>query len=126
MGDRSVPPAPRGAKTAGKRLWAAVQGEYQLEAHEEALLRQMVRAVDELDALAAAVARDGLMVEVRGGGERVHPAAVESRQLGVTLARLAAALRLPAGDEEGDAKGGMRRPQRRAGVRGVYSLRGVG
>jgi hypothetical protein len=117
----SVPKAPDGAQAAGKRLWKSILVEYQLEEHELALLREMVRAVDHLDDLHGLVERDGVMV-----GDRLHPAMVEARQLRIALARLAAALRLPAGDEEsGDAKSGTRRPQRRVGVRGPYALRGV-
>jgi hypothetical protein len=55
--------------------------------------------------------------------QRVHPALVESRQLKVAFARLAAALRLPAGDESDP--GASRRPQRRMGARGVYGPRAV-
>jgi hypothetical protein len=126
MPDPRIPAAPAGAKAAGRRLWRSVLREYELEEHELALLREMVRAVDHLDDLAAVVAKDGLMVPGPGMTERVHPAVVEARQLRIALARLAAALRLPAGDEDSpDAKVGMRRPQRRAGVRGVYRLRSV-
>jgi hypothetical protein len=126
MPDQPVSAAPRGAKAAGKRLWRSVLQEYELEEHEAALLREMVRTVDQLDALQAAVDRDGLMVAGPGMARRVHPAAVEARQARIALARLAAALRLPAGDEDSaDAKTGTRRPQRRVGVRGPYRLRGV-
>lgn len=120
-----VPAGPRGMRAAGRRVWRAVVGEYQLEQHEVALLRELVRCVDLLDELAEVVRRDGLMVEGPGGLPRLHPAAVEARQARIALARLSASLRLPAGDEgAGDAKGGMRRPQRRGAARGVY-LRGV-
>ena len=116
-----MPAAPVGAKAAGKRLWRSILADYELEEHEAALLREMVRTVDRLDELHALVERDGVMV-----AGRLHPAMVEARQLRIALARLAAALRLPAGDEEsGDAKPGTRRPQRRVGVRGPYRLRGV-
>lgn len=56
-------------------------------------------------------------------GQRVHPALVEARQLRIALARLIAALPLPAGDEDDQAAG--RRPQRRVGVRGIYTLGGA-
>jgi hypothetical protein len=126
MPDPPVPAAPRGSKASGKRLWRSILGEYVLEEHEVALLREMTRQVDQLDQLQAAVERDGLMVTGPGLSKRVHPAAVEARQARIALARLAAALRLPAGDEDtDDAKSGTRRPQRRAGVRGPYRLRGV-
>jgi len=47
---------------------------------------------------------------------------VEARQQRIALARLLAALRLPAGGE-GDVQAGAR-PARKGGVRGVYDIRG--
>jgi hypothetical protein len=126
MPEPRAPSAPKGTKASGKRLWASILREYELEEHELVLLREMVRTVDQLDALQAITEREGLLVAGQGLGRKVHPAVVEARQLRIALARLAAALRLPAGDEESkDAKVGTRRPQRRVGVRGPYRLRGV-
>lgn len=113
----AIPRPPAGLKASGRRLWRAVTGEYELEEHERALLIEMCRTADTLDALAAAVERDGLLDEETG---RLHPAAVEARQLRIAYARLSAALRLPAGDEDE-----VRRPQRRVGVRGTYGIRGA-
>jgi len=96
-------------------------GRYELEQHEEALLREMVRCVDQLDDLHAITAREGLVVE-GPHGSKVHPALTAAQQQRIVLARLAAALRLPAGDENDPAAG--RRPQRRSGVRGVYGFSG--
>lgn len=56
-------------------------------------------------------------------GTKAHPAAVEARQQRIALARLLAALRLPAGADGDEAQG--RRPQRRVGARGVYGIRGA-
>ena len=114
-----VPRPPRGLKTPGRRLWRDVQGKYELEEHETALLTEMCRVADRLDALARVVDAEGVIEEGTG---RAHPALVESRQLGIAYARLSAALRLPAG-AEGDHQAGSRRPQRRAGARGVYLRR---
>jgi hypothetical protein len=122
MPEPRIPPAPPGTKAAGRRLWRSILAVYELEEHEAALLREMVRTVDQLDELAAIVERDGLVVRGPGLTDRVHPAAIEARQLRIALARLAAALRLPAGEE---SIAGMRRPQRRVGVRGPYQLRSV-
>jgi hypothetical protein len=120
----SVLDPPEWAAESGRRLWSSILGEYELEEHELALLREMVRTVDLLDGLAEQVRSDGLMVPGPGLTMRVHPAAVEARQARIALARLAAALRLPAGEEE-DVQKGARRPQRRAGARGVYGIRGA-
>ena len=94
-------------------------GKYEFEQHELALLREMVRTVDLLDKLAAITAREGLMV-AGPHGSKPHPAITESRQQKIAFARLSAALRLPAGDENDQAGG--RRPQRRVGARGIYRL----
>lgn len=110
---------PAGLRAAGKRLWASVTDVYLLEEHEQRLLLEASRTVDLLDDLAVAVARDGPLLD-----GRAHPAVVEARQQRIALARLVAALRLPAGDED-DRQQGARRPQRRVGARGVYQLRGV-
>ena len=95
----TVPKPPRGAQRAGKALWDAVVKEYELEEHELLLLREMVRTVDALDALETRVVEDGVLLS-SSQGDRAHPALVEARQQRITLARLQAALRLPAGEEE--------------------------
>jgi hypothetical protein len=113
----SVPNPPAGARTAGKRLWRAVLGDFALDEHELVLLRQAVRVADLCDELQEAVERDGPLVE-----GRVHPAVVELRQQRIVLARLIVALRVPLGEEEQGGGSGAPRLQRR-GVRGVYGIR---
>ena len=103
------PTVPTGTGPGGRRLWRDITGRYDLSEHELALLREAARTVDQLDALAAVVRRDGVTLE----DGRPHPALVESRQMRITMARLVAAMRLP-DDDSDDA-----RPQRR-GIRGVY------
>ena len=109
--------APVGTGLAGRKLWKSVTDEYQLEQHEIQLLTEAVRTVDLLDTLEGIVKAEGAVVD-SPQGVKAHPAAVEARQQRVTLARLLAALRLPAGEEE---PGADRRPQRRS-VRGVYGI----
>ena len=117
---KKIQSAPTGTRAGGQRLWSSLLEEYDLEEHEMALLVEAVRTVDLLDALDKSVRADGALHD-SPQGLRAHPAAVEARQQRIALARLLAALRLPAGEEEA---GETRRPQRR-GVRGVYALRGV-
>lgn len=114
----AVPNPPRELRRSGRRLWREVVEAYDLDAHELALLLEMCRTADNLDELAAAVRAEGAVVD-----GRPHPALVEARQQRITYARLAAALRLPAGDESDPSA--LRRPQRRVGARGVYQLRSV-
>ena len=116
----SKPRPPADSGTAGAKLWKAVLDDYELEEHELLLLREAVRTVDALDALEARVASDGPLLG-SSQGDRAHPALVEARQQRIALARLLAALRLPAGEE---SEGQDRRPQRRMGVRGVYGVGG--
>jgi hypothetical protein len=119
MARKPIPAPPKGTGVNGGKLWRDVLGKYELEEHELALLREMVRTVDLLDRLHAITARQGLMVE-GPHGSKPHPAVTEARQARIALARLTAALRLPAGDENDHAAG--RRPQRRVGVRGIYAV----
>lgn len=115
---------PAGAKKVGMCLWNAVVTEYELEAHELVLLRELVRTVDLLDDLADAVRAAGPLGKAPDGSPRLHPAVVEARQTRIALARLQAALRLPTGEAQDDPAAG-RRPQRRVGARGVYSFGGA-
>jgi hypothetical protein len=90
--------------------------EYELDRHEETLLREACRTSDSLDDLQALLEAEGVMSE-SSQGVRVHPALVELRQQRVTFARLLTALRIPTG-EHADAG----RTQVRGGVRGVYGV----
>ncbi len=114
--------APQGVGAASRRLWTSVVDAYDLEEHERALLVEAVRTVDLLEELDKRVRADGALHD-SPQGLRAHPAAVEARQQRIALARLMAALRLPAG-EAGNQQA-TARPQRRGGARGVYGIRGV-
>ena len=98
---------PKGTGRVGRALWVDVLTRFDLAGHELLLLRQAVRLADRAEALNAILAEEGLL-----RGARVHPAAVELRQVELTLARLVVALRIPVDDQED-------RTQRR-GIRGVY------
>lgn len=119
MTDKPKPPAD--LRAPGRRLWDSISGEYELDEHELALLVEVVRTVDLCEILEARVRADGPLVDTPQG-LKAHPAAVEARQQRIALARLLAALRMPAGDEGDQAQG--RRPQRRVGTRGVYGIKG--
>jgi len=104
--------APRGLSPAGRKLWDAVNGDYELESHELLLLENAARTADLVAQLQARIDKDG-PVSPEG---KTHPAVAEIRQQRITLARLLVALRVPSGDEEARPT-----PQRR-GIRGVYRL----
>lgn len=70
-------------------------GKYEVEQHELALPREAVHTVDDLDALAAAVAAEGATL-----GLRPHPALAEASLAAYRPGALLGALRLPSGDED--------------------------
>jgi hypothetical protein len=98
MAKKQIPAPPRGTGVNGAKLWRDVLGKYELEEHELALLREIPRTADLLDKLHAITSREGVMVS-GPRGSKPHPAVTEARQARIALARLTAALRLPAGDE---------------------------
>src|SRR5258708_6833379 len=105
-----VPDPPAGLKAGGERLWRDVTGRYELQVHEELLLTEMCRTVDQLDELAAVIAAGELGSGMYGSGWAV----AEARQQRIAFARLAAVLRLPAGTE-GTRQAGERPPPRPGG-----------
>ena len=117
IGTVTIPRPPKGAGPSGRRLWRSVQAEFELGEHERALLVAMCRQVDRLDALEELIAAEGLLVTGHGT-TKMHPAVVKARQTAIAVARIAACLRLPAGEEDEAAQPG----QRRTGVRGVYQI----
>lgn len=112
---------PSDLRTGGRRLWDSVTAEYELDEHETALLVETCRTIDLCDELESELRADGAIVD-SPQGRKANPAAVELRQQRIALARLLAALRMPAGGEGDQVQG--RRPQRRVGARGVYGIKG--
>lgn len=103
---------PRGTGAAGRELWRAISGSFELEEHERMILLQATVIADRIRQLDSCVVRDGVLL-----GDHVHPALIESRLQRLALGRLLAVLRLP--DKEDH------RPQRRGGFRTAYRLRQV-
>jgi hypothetical protein len=87
---------PRGLAAAGRRLWDAVTGDYELDAPELALLEEACRVRDFIADLRRKVAADGAVIQ-SSQGPRVHPAAVEARQQSLALAKLVTSRGLPKG-----------------------------
>ena len=127
--DRSdLPQPPDGLSETAVRQWWAVVEAFEVEAHEEALLREACRTLSTCDELAAVLDAEGLVTEGSKGQRVAHPALVELRQQRLALARLYASLRLPESDEDGRPSRATRsgRPQRRGAARGLYALDGGG
>lgn len=113
----SPPRAPSGLKVAGRALWRAIVGEFDLTESERRLLVEAARCADQLDDLAVVIAEQGTMLP----DGRVAPAVVEARLQRLALARLMASLRVP--DSSDDDEDELPRPQRRGGARGAYGPR---
>ncbi|WP_426311707.1 terminase [Cellulosimicrobium sp. E-16] len=107
------PTTPRGLGAAGKRLWAAVSGDFELAEHELALLDEAARVRDRIAELRDEVARNGVMIS-SSQGKRLHPGIAEVRQQQLALARLLATLSVP-GLEDDNLPSARR-------VRGVYPM----
>jgi hypothetical protein len=122
----SIPRAPTGAGTAGKKLWKAVLDSFELAEHEQTLLRQAVRVADLCEQLQAVVDAEGAMLTGHDNQPRTHPAVIELRQQRIVLARLVVALRVPLGDQETDGPTGEPARLQRRGPRGVYAIGGSG
>jgi hypothetical protein len=57
-----TPRPPAGLKSRGRGLWKEVLTSYELDAGELQLLRELCRAVDQIDALDAEIAASGLLI----------------------------------------------------------------
>lgn len=92
------PPKPYKLTGSGLKLWNRVVKEYALETHELSVLEELCRTKTRIEQLDEIVDADGLMVD-SPQGRRVHPAAVESRQLRIVFTGLSKTLRFPVGDD---------------------------
>lgn len=90
-----APQPPRDLKARGRAFWREVTGAYALRADERQLLDEVCRCLDRLDALRAAVNRDGLVVTDKRGRVALHPCATEERQVRLLLRLLVSQLDLP-------------------------------
>jgi hypothetical protein len=108
---------PENLSAAGLRLWDSVIGEFTLEEHEAAVLREACKVADTCAALQVILDGESLLL---GGGllAKPNPAMVELRLQRMVLARLLASLRIPLSDSHE-----TERSQRRVGVKGVYAKR---
>lgn len=105
---------PVGLDAAGKKLWSAVDSDFELAEHELAQLEEACRIRDTIVKLRGQVSADGLMIG-SSQGSRLHPGVVEIRQQQLALARILATLKVPGLEEDGASS--------TRGVRGVYAGR---
>jgi hypothetical protein len=125
---------PTGMKAAGKALWKEVTGTYSLAPGEMPLLALACRQADDVAALEALLAADGLVVAGSAGQLRLSAVVTELRQGRLALAKLLDQLALPVeagapsmtpaqrrGKAAADARWGQERAkeERRAALRGL-------
>ncbi len=90
--------SPPGLGARGRAFWRATTAGFDLERGELELLAESCRTLDEIDALTAAIGRDGVTVAGSTGQTRTNPAINEVRQHRLALGRLLAQLALPDAD----------------------------
>ena len=92
--------APSGLGRSGLALWRQVNREFGLAPHESAILIQVCRVVDRLDAIQAELAAAPLTVEGSTGQPRAHPLLAEWRMQARVLESLSRALSIPLPGED--------------------------
>ena len=98
MTDTSTVPPPDSLSETGAALWVYLHGEYEFDEQDRALVLEIARTVDALEALDAVLREEGFTASGSAGQRVIHPAVAEARQQRLVLARLLAALNLPAED----------------------------
>lgn len=116
MTDEYLPPPPAaGLKDAGTALWTDAVADVEFEPHNLQLLAEAAKTLDALHLLQDALDADGPIID-SPQGKKAHPSLSELRQFRIVLARLLAALKIPAADDE---------PVKTRAPRGVHGLRGA-
>jgi hypothetical protein len=89
--------------------------DFDLSKAESEILMEACRTLDDLEALAKAIERDGITVTGSTGQTRAHPALAEMRNHRLALGRLLGLLELP--DEAGEQLPSYRQAQARSAGR---------
>jgi len=118
MAGSALPRPPKGLGTAGRALWRDANSKYEFDPHELVLLVELCRCRDRLELLETTIQDLG----VADADGKVPQAVREAREQALLAARLAAALRFPAGAQGDHQAGARHQPQRRA-TRGIYAIR---
>jgi phage terminase small subunit len=93
--------APAGLGVRGRAFWRETVADFELTRDVLAILLEVCRTLDNLDALAATISEMGTMVTGSQGQQVINPALTEARGQRQLLHRLVSAMGLP--DEEGEA-----------------------
>ena len=109
-------PTPPGLAGAGTALWVRLAATFDLAEHEAALLETCCHQADDVAALEALIAEQGLTVAGSAGQPRLNPAVPEVRQGRLALGKLLGQLALPDEDDR-PMTASSRIAQRAANVR---------
>jgi hypothetical protein len=107
---KPVAPANLGSKS--KRLWAEINGSYDLRCDELRILEDACREIDLVERLETELRDEPLMVKGSMGQLVASPLVQELRQHRAVVARLLAQLKLP--DEDGRAQESVSNAARKA------------
>jgi hypothetical protein len=122
MGDMTRPRAPQSLGEAGKVLWRAISGAYELSPAEAELLRQACRVTDNLARIDAALMDSDVVVEGYSGQPRAHPLLQASADQRRVLDALFRSMALPMPDE---AEGRRRSPAAIAAAQARWRANGA-
>lgn len=121
MGDMTRPRRPASLDQAGRSLWRAVTGAYELAPHEAELLRQACRVADHLARIDTVLMDSEPVVEGYAGQPRAHPLLQVSGDQRRVLDALFRSMALPMPDE---AEGRRRSPAAVAAAQARWRTRG--
>jgi P27 family predicted phage terminase small subunit len=108
--------APRHLKPATRRWFHAVADDWELDAHHVRLLQLACEAWDRCQEAREVIAREGLTVQTREGGSKLHPACRVEDSSRIAFARLLREL-----DLDVDPPAESRRPPMLRSIRGGSS-----
>ena len=111
---------PKGLGPAGRALWRSITGPFEPDERELQILTLACRQVDDVAALEALIARDGMVVEGSRGQLRLNSLVTEARQGRHEIANLLDKLNLPDADDR-PMSGQSQRAKRAADIRWARS-----
>ena len=118
----SNPRPPQSLDQAGRALWRAVTGAYELAPHEAELLRQACRVADNLAKIDAVLMDSEPVVEGYSGQPRAHPLLQASADQRRVLDALFRSMALPMPSED---VGRRRSPAAREAAQARWRARGT-
>jgi P27 family predicted phage terminase small subunit len=104
-----IPPPPKNLKSAGKELWTAVAGMFELEEHHQAILFAACCQCDRASQAKALLDKEPLVAKDRFGQPKAHPGIEVERQAALACTRLLRELGLDSAAVESTIRSHTRR-----------------